>query len=124
MRYKRAGKVVGSVLRYEEEGRNHRRSPAGAETAARAPAQLVPARQRLMVQKIKIERVAHLRKVGLCAVSPVIVDLQLEIGAVFQNVAPSGKQVASRKLAILLHNSRWNRESGRDRTDFAEGSFV
>src|SRR6266852_4137053 len=112
------------MLWCEDDSGDHRRSAAEAEAASYAPPQLVSPRQRLMVEKVKVEGVAQLREVGLIPAGPIIVDLQLEIRAVFENMAPLAEQIPSRKLAILLNNGRGDRGSGRDGNALPDGALV
>src|SRR5438046_1071680 len=84
----------------------------------------MPPRQGLMVQKVNVKSVAHLREVGLTPACPVVVSLDLQIRPVFQNVTPAAEQIATRKLAILLNNGRSDRRSRRDGKALSDFTFV
>src|SRR2546425_172539 len=56
--------------------------------------------------------------------SQVVIDLQLEIGPVFQNMAPSAEQIPSRDLAMLLNNGSRDGGVSRDGKAFPDAAFV
>src|SRR6185295_17469053 len=57
-------------------------------------------------------------------VGAIVVVLQLQIGPVFQNMAPASEQITSRKLAIPLNDGRGSREFRRDGNALADFSLV
>src|SRR6266498_2040767 len=57
-------------------------------------------------------------------VGPIVVGLHLKVGPVFQYMAPTAKQITSRKLAILLNDRRGGSGFCRDGNAFSDCALV
>src|SRR5260370_9398104 len=76
---------------------------ARTQAASKARQEGLPPRQDHVMDKINIEGVARLAKIGLFPVRAIVIGLDLNVGSCGQHSLPATEQIATAELDILLN---------------------
>ena len=86
---KRAVKLVGKLIRIEDDGRDDFQGISRAEASPKSPREILPSRERPVVNEIDVESVSNFPEAGLVPVGPVVISLQLDVGALTEQTSPA-----------------------------------